>query len=415
MLRKSRSLARSGKMTAMPRLLTLLLTLSLLAAACGDDSEANPPVEETTSSATLRMTTSTTQPELPEIGLLGRGEYTVGVTTVVLVDEARERPLTVDVWFPLAEGAEGDLHQYSFITGDSFESPLALDADAADLSADGPFPLVVYSHGSGGVRFIHSNYTETIASHGYVVIAPDHTGNTAVERITETSDDGAVIAVNRPLDVSSILDDFLDPANELTAPYHAAIDVESIALTGHSFGGFTAYATVAGFESEAGDVPADDRIDAIIPLAPAVGSGGEDGLLSDEALARVGVPALVIVGTDDKTTPVDPNVNRAWEQSSSAPHYRLELIAGEHQSFTDLCDYMVGFEDPDRPEVTPIVRETVEALAVEGCSPGDMAIERVQELTNTFAVTFLDSVFGDAVMFTPDAFVIPDDIIYQAK
>jgi predicted dienelactone hydrolase len=413
-------------------ILALLVPLSMIAAACGDDvgnndaGEVTPTstvnvsaddVSTTTEPPTSTPTTSTTTgpPELSEIGLLGRGEYTVGVATVVVVDEERDRPLTVEIWFPLAEGAQGDPYQYSFVTGDSFESPLALDADASALSAEGPFPLVVYSHGSGGVRFIHSNYTETIASHGYVVIAPDHTGNTAVERITETSDDSAVIAVNRPLDVSAILDDFLDPANEVTAPYQPAIDAENIALTGHSFGGFTAYATVAGFESEVGDVRGDDRIDAIIPLAPAVGSGDENGLLSDEALARVGVPALVIVGTDDKTTPVDPNVNRAWEQSSSEPHYRLELVAGEHQSFTDLCDYIVGFEDPDRPEVTPIVRETIEAVAVEGCSPGDMAIERVQALTNTFAVTFLDSVFRDAVMFTPDAFAIPDDVIYQAK
>jgi hypothetical protein len=61
------------------------------------------------------------------------------------------------------------------------------------------------------------------------------------------------------------------------------------------------------------------------------------------------------------------------------------------------------------------VVETVETMAVEGCSVDDMESTRVQELTNTFAVTFLDSVFGDTEMFTPDAVAIPDDVNYLAK
>jgi predicted dienelactone hydrolase len=245
------------------------------------------------------------------------------------------------------------------------------------------------------------------------VVAPDHTGNTAIERITDTSDESAVIALNRPLDISAVIDAFLDPANPETAPFLPAIDGDHIALTGHSFGGFTAYATSAGYENDQGVAEADDRIDALIPLAPAVGSGGGDSLLSDDDLARVTVPTLVIVGTDDKTTPVDPNVTRAWELTNGEPQYRLELVAGEHQSFTDLCAYLDFFDQLATP--TPIVLETIETMAVEGCSPGDMASDRVQDLTNTFAVTFLDSVFGDAQMFTPEAFTIPDDVNYLTK
>jgi predicted dienelactone hydrolase len=416
-------------MLPMRRLLPFLLTMSLLAAACGDDTagETSPDPTTTVDNAvaddtlpddtlpddTLPEASTTTAPTKAEIALLGRGEYTVGVSTITITDTTRDRPLTVDVWFPVVDDAAGDAHRYSFITGDYYESPLAISADAAALATDGPFPLVVYSHGSGGVRFIHSDYTETIASHGYVVVAPDHTGNTAVERIADTSDDPALIALNRPLDVRAVIDAFLDPTDAETTPFQSAIDADHIVLTGHSFGGFTTYATSAGYENAQGAAPADDRIDALIPLAPAVGSGGDDSLLSDDDLARVAVPALVIVGTDDKTTPLDPNVTRAWELTNSEPQYRLELIAGEHQSFTDLCAYLDFFDQLEAP--TPIVVETVETMAVEGCSADDMASDRVQDLTNTFAVTFLDSVFGDAEMFTPEAFVIPDDVNYLAK
>jgi len=405
----------------MPRLLASLLAISLLAAGCGDDDSAVEPSPSDSSTTTTAVTTTTAEPAttttaavaLPEIDLLGRGEYQVGVATVTVLDEERDRPLTADVWFPLADDVSGDAHRYTFITGDYYESPLAVSADAAAVSAKGPFPFVVYSHGSGGVRFIHSDYTETLASHGYIVVAPDHTGNTAVEQITGTADASALIALNRPLDVSLVIDAFLEPSNDVTAPFQPAIDGERIAVTGHSFGGFTTYATIAGYDNDLGSAAADQRIDALVALAPAVGSGGADSLLSDDDLGRVEVPALVIVGTDDKTTPIDPNVTRAWDVTNSSPHYRLELIAGEHQSFTDLCAYLDSFDQLEAP--TAIVVETIEAQAVEGCSPGDMASDRVQDLTNTFAVTFLDSVFRDAEMFTPESFAIPGDVNYLAK
>ncbi len=45
--------------------------------------------------------------------------------------------------------------------------------------AAGDFPLVIYSHGNGGLRYVSAFLTEHLASHGFVVMAPDHTGNTA--------------------------------------------------------------------------------------------------------------------------------------------------------------------------------------------------------------------------------------------
>lgn len=411
----------------MRRPLLLALVLLLVAAACGDDDAAtdNPSTTTTTTTSTTvavestttvpaEEPTSTTEPPRTDVVDVGRGEYDVGVATIVITDAARERPLTVDVWFPLAAGTTGDPHRYSFSPNDYYESPFAIGADASSLAPDGPFPLVIYSHGSGGVRYIDSDYTETIASHGYIVAGADHTGNTAVERITDTSDPTTVIALNRVQDVSVVIDAMVDPTHETAGGFAASVDGERVAVTGHSFGGFTTYAVVAGYENVEGSAPADDRVDAIIPLAPATGSG-EPGatLLTDDDLARVDVPALVIVGTDDKTTPVDPNVERAWELTASAPSYRLELVAAEHQSFTDLCDYLDFFDELAQP--TPIVVDTVESLAVEGCSEGDMALDRVQEITNTFAISFLDSVFEGSAMILPETHEIPTDVLYQVK
>jgi predicted dienelactone hydrolase len=316
--------------------------------------------------------------------------------------------LTVDVWFPLADGATADPARYAFVTGDYYDSRRALAAGFDQASDDGPFPMVVYSHGSGGLRFIHSDYTETLASHGYVVVAPDHAGNTAVERVLGNADPSDVIAYNRPLDVIAVIDGAL--ADRSVGPL---VDAESIAVTGHSFGGFTTYAVAAGTDNPNGVTPVDPRVDALIPLAPAVGDGGDDGLLSDADLASIELPTLIIVGTDDSTTPVDPNVETAWSSSSASPHYRVELVAAEHQSFTDLCDYLDVLVD--REDATPLVVDVITEMSAEGCSPDDMPIERVKALTNTFAVSFFESVFRGGVMITDETNVIPDDVIFDAK
>jgi len=421
----------------------MLLTLALVAAACGGsttqsstqssaDSDAQSPTSEPTVAPAPPLAVATTAPEptteptpeptpeptaeptpepAPELELAGIGQYGVGVETVI-VNPDSDRPLTVEVWFPVASDTVAEAGRYEFITGDFFESELAL-AVGSDEIVDGTFPLVVYSHGSGGLRYIHSNYTEFLASHGHVVVAPDHTGNTSVEQFLNIEDDRDVIAFNRPTDVANVIDAFTVAPIEATSGYAAAVDAERIAVTGHSFGGFTSYAAVAGYENPAGAAAADDRIKAIIPLAPAVGGSGPITLLDDDALARVDVPSLIIVGTDDKTTPVDPNVDRAWDLTLSEPHYRVELVAAEHQSFTDVCDYLDAHAEGK--QITDPVLQVLKEFGQAGCAPGDMPIERVQELTNTFALAFLQSVFADGEMIAPEALSGTTDVIYDAK
>jgi predicted dienelactone hydrolase len=338
----------------------------------------------------------------------GRGEFAVGVTTITIDDPAGVRPLQVDVWFPLDAAAEPNTlspQQYTLLPGVYYESPEAFAATAPQAAA-GSFPLVVYSHGSGGLRYIHSAYTEALASHGYLVVAPDHTGNTAVDRLAGADAPQAETAFNRPNDVRRVIDAFVDPAHPAAGPYAANVDAERVAVTGHSFGGFTSIAMVTGFANEVGEVTPDDRVDAIVPLAPAVGPT----LLTDELLATVDVPMMVVVGTDDVTTPVDPNVTRLWDLAPGTPAYRVELVAGEHQTFTDICAYQEAL--PALDNVPPIVIDTIDTFAVEGCSEGDMDDVRANDLTITYVLQFLDEVFAGGAPITAAA---PDDVIFQSR
>ncbi len=157
------------------------------------------------------------------------------------------------------------------IPGLSDISDNAVDAEPTSMSADGPFPLVIYSHGSGGLRYIASDYTEAIASYGYIVASADHTGNTALDDLLCTRTTGPVTALNRVNDIQAMINGMLDPTSTETVGFVANVDPESIAVTGHSVGGFTTFAAVTGYENDLGSVAADDRVDAIIPLAPAIG------------------------------------------------------------------------------------------------------------------------------------------------
>ena len=411
------------------RLFALAVASVLVVAACSNDDSSSTAIDTTNPPPTIGAATESTEapvetaapttesaPETTEAALaefegLPAGPYDVGVTTLTIGADT-DRPLTLDVWFPIADAGDAPLHQYTLTPGVYYESPDAVTATPDQVAPDGPFPLVVYSHGSGGLRYIASYYTEAIASYGYIVAAPDHTGNTAVDRLLGTEAEFDVTALNRPNDVEAAIDAMLDPTNTETASFVASVDPESIAVTGHSFGGFTSLAVPGGYENALGSFVVDDRVDAIIPLAPATGDGTR--LMSDAGLESIEVPMLVMVGTNDQTTPVDPNVTRIWDLAGSEPLVRVELVDGQHQSFTDVCDYQVFL--PTLGDVVPQpVIDTIDSQGAEGCSPGDMPIDRAKELTNTFAINFLESVFRNAELITDTNTALPDDLIYMIK
>src|ERR1044071_9976096 len=41
----------------------------------------------------------------------------------------------------------------------------------------GRFPLIVFSHGNGGTRHQNTFWCDCLASHGYIIVSADHTGN----------------------------------------------------------------------------------------------------------------------------------------------------------------------------------------------------------------------------------------------
>lgn len=129
------------------------------------------------------------------------GPYAIGTTSLELVDTRRDDPLAgkpgtkralqVQVWYPAS--VSEDAARTSFFGGtryfrlltEYFEMPgflfdhLAMVRtnsvqDAALATADGAFPIIVFSHGYVGHVMQNTLQMEELASHGYVVFSIAH-------------------------------------------------------------------------------------------------------------------------------------------------------------------------------------------------------------------------------------------------
>lgn len=183
----------------------------------------------------------------------------------------------------------------------SAETTTALGRERLDVAPDGvaapgPWPVVVISHGSGGAALTHRLLGRFLARAGYLVLMPDHPGNTRDDNhLADTPE----ILVQRPRDVSAVLD---WAASEDGFPGRA--DQRGVAVIGHSLGGYTALALAGGRPSAVVrgattpaarfSVEADPRVAAIVLLAPAAPWFFPEGSLAD-----VHTPVLLLTGEHD--------------------------------------------------------------------------------------------------------------------
>ncbi len=312
------------------------------------------------------------------------GPYAVGRTTFEIVDASRDgRKLTVDAWYPADPAATaGRARSYYDLLLAKVQSPLAFDAPP--VSKRGLFPLVAFSHGSGGIRFQSWFLTENLASHGFVVVAPDHAGNTSYDLLFGTSKPFDVVAHDRPLDISSVITRMLERDATPGDAFDGRIDPHRVAVAGHSFGGFTALAMAAGYGT---DRP-DPRVRAIVPISPA------SQPFTDAELESIQVPVMLVGGTSDVTTPIATQTVRPWELIPARPSYRVDVRKAGHGSFTDICTIRDAIASAGLP---PDLLGFLIAQAEEGCAPDLIPIAEAHRLTNLYVTSFLERVLNHEV------------------
>ncbi len=348
--------------------MAFVLLVALAGCSSSDDPSADDPATE---EPTTDASTAVDQASLDQPGAFG-----VGRSTVTVVDEAREgRSLTTDVWYPIEPDAGAEPSIYQLVPrAPGFDHQIA-KADEP-LADDGPFPLLVFSHGSPSVRWQSLFVMELLASHGFVVVAPDHAGDSAVDALAGDLAAPAENEVNRPTDVSFMIDAVL--AGEVAEPTGLAdaVDPERIGIIGHSVGGATVLTAAGGLR----DLPPDDRIDAVLAWTPfALG-------VPDESLAAIDVPTMVIGADRDDIAPTEPNVERVWDTVPGRPLYRADLRRGGHDQFGIVCDLLAAADaNPDFPTD---LRPLIDIPAQDACTPEFLPIDEAHTLIARYSLAF---------------------------
>ena len=217
------------------------------------------------------------------------GQYQVGTKNYHWIDHNRsdiyppetnaKRELMVQVWYPALASTEGNRAPYLADRLPIFQQKLVALGypqcivkcltrglvshamiDAAPAPTDKPYPVIIFSHGLGGLRDIYTIFTEELASHGYFVVSIDHAYLNAFTKFP----DGRVID-SEPL-LSNLfslpyseIDDFilqairvyvsdvhfvisqLDSMNKNAgSPFFNKLDLNNLGMFGHSLGGMAA-------------------------------------------------------------------------------------------------------------------------------------------------------------------------------
>ena len=214
------------------------------------------------------------------------GMYDVGTQRMVWVDSTRTnwyepdfgpyRKLMAQIWYPAnisntdkksnyidnnkaltyTIGLQGyDVpeiltNQIGYINCNSWENPKPYYGEK--------FPILIFSHGHGGLRTQNTNQVEELVSHGFIIIAVDHTFDAGfvefpdgeiIYSLTSRPNDNPLVETAEQFyarfgfrvdDINFIVKQ-IDKFSKIDFDINQIMDKSNIGIFGHSFGGLTAF------------------------------------------------------------------------------------------------------------------------------------------------------------------------------
>lgn len=359
--------------------LAVLATGGLLAAGCGSSQPsttsstiASSPAQPSTTGAA----SSTAQASRPSLAYAQPGEYAVGYR-VFTTTGAQQQPLTLRAWYPavLPDGTLPATIGYTapnkfgqeITPGEQITSVGHALADAQPHQTGEPFPLVVFSHGFSLSPIVYSTLVEHYASHGYVVLAPEH----------NEGFDGSLTGfweelIDRPVDISRTID-YAEGLTEPGEPFAGLIDLDHIAVVGHSYGGYTALAAAgarfdfAAYKARCAALTADDPLNFFCaPIAnesdmsmragldevpsdlwpsfgdprvkAAISLAGDAYPFDERGLAEIKIPIMAMGGTVDDGTPYTWGAKLTYDHAGSTDKTLITFPGAGHMLFLDPCE-----------------------------------------------------------------------------
>ena len=296
--------------------------------------------------------------------LTAYGPHDIGVRTLELVNEDQldivnategepipryDRPLTVEVWYPadLPENTEPS-GEYEVTTRDGTPATLTGRAlrDAAPDLEGAPYPLIIFSHGYPGNRFLLSHLGENLASKGYVTVSIDHTDSTYSDQAAFGS-----TLLNRPLDQRFVLDEVARLEGDANSFLAGLVSTENTGIIGYSMGaygvvnllggGFTEASVTSDYAppngilrlrqagNEVYEGSLDPRVKAAVAIAP---WGMNTGFWDAAGLAGIRTPIFFMAGSADDVSGYEEGTEAVFEQAVNAERYLLTFENANHNA-----------------------------------------------------------------------------------
>jgi predicted dienelactone hydrolase len=323
-------------------------------------TRTNQVTTEINQQADRAATDPQTLPGLPDLML--RGSLTWQKTSLNLVDRSRgtvlnsgnrQRVFPVDIYFP----------QWR----------------SSSAGQPGNVPVVVISHGLGSDRTTFAYLAEHLASHGFIVVVPEHPGSNSKQIQALLSGTGTEIAapeefLDRPLDIKFLLDELTKKA--AVDSRYGQMNLQKVGVVGQSFGGYTAMALAGApinfaqlksdcmadklentlnislaLQCRAGALPVqayqlrDPRVQAIIAINPI-----NSAVLGQAGLSQIQIPTMIVSGNADTVAPALPEQVIPFSWLQTRDRYLVMINRGTH--FSTLSE-VTNDNDPLRlpPEV----------------------------------------------------------------
>ncbi|MCZ8188165.1 MAG: dienelactone hydrolase family protein [Beijerinckiaceae bacterium] len=260
---------------------------------------------------------------------------------ILRVQVAAEIPFDVFALYPTREA------ESPFEAG-----PYTIAARRDAVPAEGRFPVVLLSHGSGGSPFAHRDLASHLARAGFIVVAPVHVGDAAGRTGRR---DAGLAPTDRPGQAVQALEAVLkDPRLADRA------DSARMGAIGYSAGGYTALVLAGatpdfarwpaycrqspgnsvlcsqvtetrhpGAGAGAWQPPREPRLKALVLIAPLAMPFGPEGL------ATLRLPIQLHEATGDTIVPSASNGDTLMRAILPVPQRRR--VAGGHHIFIDPC------------------------------------------------------------------------------
>ncbi|MCB9135514.1 MAG: hypothetical protein H6636_08810 [Anaerolineales bacterium] len=330
------------------------------------------------------------------------GPYPVGTLTLDLTDLSRTDPyasdssalreLMLQVWYPaetpgktpvpwmehveiVAPAISAWIEMPSFFLDHLKYAKTDAFANVTVASAEAQFPVLIFSHGFGGFRAQNTFQMQELASHGYIVVAPEHTyasvitvfpdgrvaqhnPNTLPENVSEAEYD---LAAKRLLDqwtadLRFVMDQLVE-INASNSTLQGKLDLNRMGVLGHSTGGgATVQVCAVDLRCKAGL-----GMDAwLVPVA-------------DDVIAHGPRQPFLFLYSELWPKPKNMALFEQLFETMGNPVARFTILGTAHYDFTDL------------PALSPLASY----IGLKGPLNG----ARVQEIIDAYSLAFFDAEF----------------------